>query len=138
MTALWQTPTTQPAGEHFPLPYETGPRCALLWQTAPDWLELIAQWHFSSALSLLGLLLTLLAIAAGSLAAWRFGADAGWTSSFFIANGVLSHWQVWCACAAGLQALAYTLHRTTEGKLGIAALILVKSPSGQREKKGTQ
>jgi len=102
------------------------------WQTAPDWLELIAQWHFSSALSLLELLLTLLAVVAGSISAWRFGADAGWTNAFFISNGVWSHWQVWCAFAAGSQAFAYTLHRTTDRKLGIPALIPVKSSSERR------
>ena len=44
---------------------------------------------------LLGLLLTPMAVAAGTLAAWRFGVDAGWTRTFFIADGFLSHWQVW-------------------------------------------
>src|ERR1700682_669516 len=61
------------------------------------------------ALSLLGLLLTPVAVIAGGLGAWRFGADAGWTNTFFIADGLLSHWQVWCAFAFGLQACAYTL-----------------------------
>jgi hypothetical protein len=106
-------------------------RIAALWRTAPDWLEVIAQVGFRPALSLAGLLLTPVAVVAGTLGAWRFGADAGWTNSFFIADGVLSHWQVWCAFAIGLQACAYTL------KLGTPALIRVKSLSGRRETKGT-
>ncbi|MGP0073819.1 MAG: hypothetical protein ACLPWF_18035 [Bryobacteraceae bacterium] len=63
-------------------------------------------------LSLLGLLLTPVAAGAGALAAWRFGVDAGWTSSFFIAGGFLSHWQVWCAFAMSAEAGAYILSRT--------------------------
>jgi hypothetical protein len=101
------------------------------WQTVPDWRELIAQVRFRPGLSLLGLLLTPIAVVAGVLGAWRFGADAGWTNTFFIADGLLSHWQVWCAFAIGLQACAYTL------KLGTPALIRVKSLSGRRETKGT-
>ena len=46
---------------------------------------------------LVGLLLTPIAATAGALAAWRFGVEAGWTNTFFIASGFLSHWQVWCA-----------------------------------------
>lgn len=84
-----------------------------LWQTTPAWPEAIAQVRFRPALSLLGLLLTPVAVVTAALGAWRFGADAGWTNNFFIADGVLSHWQVWFAFAIGMQACAYTL------KLGI-------------------
>ena len=59
--------------------------------------------------SLLGLLLTPVAVGAGALAAWRFGVDAGWTRNFFISDGLLSHWQVWCAFALTAQACAYSL-----------------------------
>jgi hypothetical protein len=86
-----------------------------LWQTVPDRLEVIAQVRFRPALSLLGLLLTPVAVVAGALGAWRFGADAGWTNTFFVADGALSHWQVWCAFAIGLQACAYTLKRGMTG-----------------------
>jgi hypothetical protein len=59
--------------------------------------------------SLLGLLLTPVAVAAGALAAWRFGVDVGLTRTFFIPTGLLSHWQVWCAFALTAQACAYSL-----------------------------
>jgi hypothetical protein len=58
---------------------------------------------------LVGLLLTPVAATAGALAAWRFGVEAGWTNTFFIAHGLLSHWQVWCAFAITLEACAYSL-----------------------------
>ncbi len=78
-----------------------------------DWLEAISQaWvRYRRACSLLGLLLTPMAVAAGAVAAWRFGVDAGWTGSFFIAGGFLSHWQVWCAFAISAEAGAYILGR---------------------------
>ena len=63
-------------------------------------------------LKLLGLLLTPVAASAGALAAWRFGVDAGWTSTFFIAGGFLSHWQVWFAFASSAEVCAYILGRT--------------------------
>jgi len=107
-------------------------------QTAPNCIEIISQVRFKPALSLLGLLLTPVAVAAGALGAWRFGADAGWTNTFFIADGALSHWQVWSAFAIGLQACAYTLKRgVTDQQLRIPALIRVRSLSGRRETKGT-
>ncbi len=62
-------------------------------------------------LALLGLLLTPVAVAAGALAAWRFGVDAGWTRTFFIAGGFLSHWQVWCAFAISAEVGAWSLRR---------------------------
>jgi hypothetical protein len=113
-------------------------RIAALWQTAPDWLEAFAQVRFRPGLSLLGLLLTPVAVVAGTLGAWRFGADVGWANSFFIADGLLSHWQVWCAFAIGLQACAYTLKLgMTDRELRTPALIRVKSLSGRGETKGT-
>ena len=57
----------------------------------------------------MGLLLTPVAVVAGALAAWRLGVDAGWTNTFFVAAGFLSHWQVWCALAIGAQAGAWSL-----------------------------
>jgi len=80
-----------------------------------DWLKTISQVHYRQvryrrACSLLGLLMTPIA-AAGAVGAWRFGVDAGWTSSFFIAGAFLSHWQVWCAFAMSAEAGAYLLSR---------------------------
>jgi hypothetical protein len=91
-------------------------RITALWQTAPDWLEVIAQVRFKPALSLLGLLLTPVAVVASGLGAWRFGADAGWANTFFIADGLLSHWQVWCAFAIGVQACSHALKRWSDGR----------------------
>ena len=76
-----------------------------------DWLEAISQLPYRQACSLLGLLMTPIAVAAGAVAAWRFGVDAGWTRAFFIAHGVLSNWQVWCAFAMSAEAAAYLQSR---------------------------
>jgi hypothetical protein len=73
-----------------------------------DGLEAI-QAYYRQACWLFGLLLTPVAVATGALAAWRFGVDAGWTRTFFIANGWLSHWQVWCAFAIAAEGCAYSL-----------------------------
>jgi hypothetical protein len=76
--------------------------------------------HGTDGLTLLGLLLTPLAVAAGALAAWRFGVDAGWTSAFFIAGGFLSHWQVWCAFAISAKVCAWSLRRGTAARVLVA------------------
>jgi hypothetical protein len=68
-----------------------------------------AQAYYQQAWSLLGLLLTPVAVVAGALGAWRFGVDAGWTRTFFIADGWLSHWQVWCALAIAAEVCAHSL-----------------------------
>jgi hypothetical protein len=68
-----------------------------------------AQVYYRQAWALLGLLLTPVAVAAGALSAWRFGVDAGWTRTFFIAGGWLSHWQVWCAFAITAEIGAFSL-----------------------------
>jgi hypothetical protein len=80
--------------------------------------------HGPDGLTLLGLLLTPVAAGAGALAAWRFGVDAGWTSAFFIADGFLSHWQVWGAFAISAEVCAWSLRRGA-GKLlpGVPALV---------------
>jgi len=56
-------------------------------------------------------LLTPVAVAAGAVGIWRLGTDPGWTNGFFIAQGFLSHWQVWLAAAIGIQLLAFGLNR---------------------------
>ena len=42
---------------------------------------------------------------------WRLSADPGWASNFFIADGLLSHYQVWIAIAVGAQASVFILNR---------------------------
>ena len=56
-------------------------------------------------------LLTPVALSGYVLAAWRFGSDMGWTGEFFISRGLLSHWQVWLALAAGVNVSAVYLDR---------------------------
>jgi hypothetical protein len=56
-------------------------------------------------------LLTPGAVMALALGLWRIAADLSWTSSFYIASGPLSHWQVWLAAAALLQFFARRLNR---------------------------
>jgi hypothetical protein len=91
-------------------------RMTALCQVTPvDWLEAISQMRYRQACSLFGLLLTPVAVAAGALAAWRFGVDTGWTSNFFIAGGLLSHWQVWFAFAISAEVCAHILGRTRRG-----------------------
>jgi hypothetical protein len=96
----------------------------------PDRFVAIAQMQYRQASSLVGLLLTPVAVSAGALAAWRFGVDAGWTRTFFIAGGFLSHWQVWCVFAISAEACAYSLSRgVPEQDAGIAALRRVRASS---------
>lgn len=71
--------------------------------------EMAALWE--SAWPVLRFLLTPLAAIAGALGIWRLGTDPGWTNGFFIAQGFLSHWQVWLAAAIGIQVLAFGLNR---------------------------
>ena len=80
-------------------------------QAPLHWFGAVSQVPYRQAWSLLGLLLTPVAVAVGALSAWRFGADAGWTTTFFVASGLLSHWQVWCVFAIALEACAYSLRR---------------------------
>jgi hypothetical protein len=80
------------------------------------------------SLSLVGLLLTPVAVAAGALAAWRLGVDAGWTRTFFIARGFLSHWQVWCAFAVSAEICACSLRRSAvKLESGIPAIAHVRA-----------
>ncbi len=85
-----------------------------------DWLEAISQLRYRQACSLLGLLMTPMAVTAGAVAAWRFGVDAGWTSAFFIAGGFLSHWQVWCAFAISAEVCAWSLRRSVAIRVRVA------------------
>lgn len=67
---------------------------------------LISRW-----LSMLGVMLTPLAVLAGALGAWRLAADPGWTSHFFIAHGLLSHCQVWFTVAIAVRASSRGLNK---------------------------
>ena len=57
------------------------------------------------------MLLSPVALIAAVMAFWRFGADAGWTDSFIVSDGFMSHWQVWLALAIGIQGIALRLDR---------------------------
>lgn len=87
---------------------------AVRWQPAPHWFEAISNQvatQFRPAWSVLGFLLTPAAVLAGTLSVWRLAADPGWTNGFFIADGFLSHWQVWFVIAIGMQMSAWGLNR---------------------------
>ena len=70
--------------------------------------------------SVFGYLLSPVAIAGYALALWRLGADLEWKSEFFIADGVLSKWQVWLALAIATQTAAHRLNNP-RGRSGDAA-----------------
>ena len=55
------------------------------------------------------MLLSPLAVIAGLMACWRFGSDIGWSDTFVVSDGLLSHWQVWLALAIGIQWMARKL-----------------------------
>jgi hypothetical protein len=61
--------------------------------------------------SMSGLVLTLMAVLAAALGAWRLGVDPGWTGPFFVAGGLLSRYQLWFAFAIGAQTSAFILNR---------------------------
>ena len=63
------------------------------------------------AVSMSGLVLTLMAVLAAALGAWRLGVDPGWTGPFFVAGGWLSRYQLWFAFAIGAQTSAFILNR---------------------------
>ena len=59
----------------------------------------------------LSALLTPAAVMASALGLWRLAADMKWTGEFGLSSGMVSHWQVWLACAALLQYTAWALNR---------------------------
>jgi hypothetical protein len=61
--------------------------------------------------SVAGLLLTPVAGLAAVLGVWRLTADPGWTSDFFIREGLFSRYQFWLAAAVGAQTAAFLLKR---------------------------
>ena len=66
---------------------------------------------FSPSLSMFAELLTPAAAVAAALGLWRLGADPGWTNEFFIADGLLSHWQAWFAVGIGAHTSGRSLNR---------------------------
>jgi hypothetical protein len=61
--------------------------------------------------SVLGGLIMLVAISCLGLGMWRLTSDLGWTGTFAIPEGLLSHWQVWLAMAVAFGAAALRLQR---------------------------
>lgn len=59
-------------------------------------------------------LLTPAALIAFTLFFWSISCDLRWTTNFFVASGLFSHWQVWLLCAAGLLVFARLLSRYAE------------------------
>ena len=66
------------------------------------------------SLSMLAALLTPLAVLAWTLGIWRLAADPGWTSRFFIASGLLSHWQAWFSVGICARASSRGLNKWLE------------------------
>jgi len=69
-------------------------------------------------------LLTLVAVSCGSLGLWRMGTDLDWAGDFVVANGFLSHWQVWIGAAAAVQYTSWWLVRyagTLRSRMEIAS-----------------
>ena len=56
-------------------------------------------------------LLPPLALASGTLAAWRIAADLKLAGSFAISSGPFSHWQVWMIGALVLAVCSHALNR---------------------------
>jgi hypothetical protein len=50
-------------------------------------------------------------MAAFLMAVWRFTADLGWASSFLIADGLGSHWQLWAVLGVAMMAISTMLER---------------------------
>jgi hypothetical protein len=59
-------------------------------------------------------LLTPIALIGYALAFWRLGADLNFVGQFFIADGLLSRWQVWLALAILTQVAAKELNRVAQ------------------------
>ena len=90
---------------------------------------LISRW-----LSMLGVMLTPLAVLAGTLGVWRLAADPGWTSHFFIASGLLSHGQVWFTVAMAVRASSLGLNKWLDKTVTDASMnapILVDQQTGE-------
>ncbi len=60
-------------------------------------------------------LLTLAWVSCLMLALWRLTSDLGWTESFVISEGILSHWQVWLALTIAFGLAGLRLNRYLQG-----------------------
>ncbi len=69
-----------------------------------------------TSVSISGLILTPVAVLAGVLGVWRLAADPGWTTGFFIADGLLSRYQLWFAVSICTQMSALILNRWVAGQ----------------------
>lgn len=76
----------------------------------------LASASLSGLVSMSGLALTPVALLAAILGAWRFSADLGWTSNFFVTKGLLSRYQLWFSVAIVAQASSFLLHRATKNR----------------------
>jgi hypothetical protein len=56
-------------------------------------------------------LLSPVSVMAFVLGGWRLGADLDITGQFAISTGLFSHWQVWLALGAAIQAASAVLYR---------------------------
>jgi DnaK suppressor protein len=81
------------------------------YRSAQRWFSLHANAQFVPAVSMSGLVLTLVSVLSVALGAWRLGVDPGWTGAFFIPHGLLSRYQLWFALGIGAQASAFILNR---------------------------
>ena len=61
------------------------------------------------------------AVLSFAMAAWRFGVDINVTRNFLIADGILSHWQVWLALSIASGLLAAQLRHWFERPLRATA-----------------
>lgn len=68
-------------------------------------------FHSQQMMGLIIALMTPASLLAFVLAAWRLGADLGFTGEFAIGHGFFSHWIVWAAIGIGVQFFASTLNR---------------------------
>lgn len=69
----------------------------------------------------LAALLTPVAVMAAVLGLWRILSDMGWTGEFAISQGIFSHWQVWVALAALIEAVSILLNRYGSRKESVQA-----------------
>lgn len=73
--------------------------------------EKLRVFHSLQVMRLCVALMTPVSLLAFVLAAWRLGADLGFTGEFAIGHGFFSHWIVWAAIGIGIQFFANTLNR---------------------------
>ena len=70
--------------------------------------------QFRNAALAIASLLMPSALIAFTVSFWSIAAELKWTSDFFVAAGLFSHWQVWLFAAGTLLALARLFNRYAE------------------------